>query len=157
MGNMGSARCALLLLSAATAALAQTCVADTTAGTTTCTYATQGQDATFTVPLLVTSVDLQVVGGRAGSSSRGGAGGNGALVSLDGLTVVPGSTLNLCVLCAIANGADGSFVGQNGGLDGVSAAGLSSTALDLKTGGGTGGFGEFGPAGGGALRPMSVY
>ena len=90
---MRSAVSALLLLSAATATVAQTCVADTAAGTTTCTYSTPATDATFTVPALVTSIDLQVAGGNGGSS-----GGAGALVTINALPVIPGSTLNLCVL-----------------------------------------------------------
>ena len=152
---MRSAVSALLLLSAATATVAQTCVADTAAGTTTCTYSTPATDATFTVPALVTSIDLQVTGGNGGadpipSGSISSQGGLGALVTLNSVTVIPGSTLNLCgaarreyTLTA------GSFVGQSGGNP---SGGASSAVLALKTGGGVGGSSDSGDAGGGALR-----
>ena len=153
---MRSAVSALLLLSAATATVAQTCVADTAAGTTTCTYSTPATDATFTVPALVTSIDLQVAGGSGGADPRpfGGEsaqGGLGAIVTLNAVTVIPGSTLKLCGAARREHTltTDRSFVGQSGANP---SGGASSTVLALKTGGGNGGSGSSVSAGGGALR-----
>jgi len=153
---MRSGVSALLLLSAARATVAQTCVADTAAGTTTCTYSTPATDATFTVPALVTSIDLQVVGGNGGADPQpvgtiSAQGGLGALVTLNAVTVIPGSTLNLCGAARREHTltADRSFVGQSGGNP---SGGGSSAVLDLDTGGGAGGSGSDGNAGGGTLR-----
>ena len=88
-----------LLLAAVPATLAQ-CVADTTAGTTTCSYTTQGADSTFVVPASVTSLDIVIAGADGGADSGDQAGGFGASISLPGFPVKSSDTLLLCVRCA---------------------------------------------------------
>ena len=96
------------------------------AATVTTTYASTGEEQTFTVPAGVTRLHVVAVGARGGAGGAGLPGGAGATVTAD-VSVVPGETLFVEV------GGNGTTNGA-GGFNGGGAAGNAA-----ETGGSGGG------------------
>jgi hypothetical protein len=92
------------------------------------------EQATFVVPARVTSVKVDLVGGRGGSGPEtNSSGGYGATLSAD-LDVTPGQTLYVLVGGNGADGATGGTGGTNGGGSGGSAlGGGGGGASDVRT------------------------
>ena len=128
------------------------------------TYATQGT-YTFTVPLGVTLITVECVGGGGAGASintvgAGGGGGGGAFATSN-ISVIPGATYSIIVGSggSLSDGGDSSFgtivlakggkgVATNvttGGLGGTTAASIGTT----KYAGGAGRNGSLGNFGGG--------
>jgi hypothetical protein len=142
-----------------------------TAGVTTCTFASTGVEQSFTVPAGVSSVHVVASGATGGSGSSTGPGGRGAVVSAN-LTVTPGDVLYVEVggaptttttadcfedtpcVGGFNGGGSSRFGGGGGGGSDVRTisrgdAGTLASRLLVAAGGGGGG-GLYGGGGGGA-------
>lgn len=110
---------ALLIAYSASPARAEV-VCSTTAGTTTCPYASTGLEDTFVVPDGVSTIHVVAIGAPGAVGNGGSSAGRGAEVSGD-LTVTPGQTLYVNVGGAPTegiggfNGGGSSFLGGGGG------------------------------------------
>ena len=122
--------------------------------TVTCSYATQGQQASFAVPVGVTSLSVTAVGGTGGTPLPAGLpqrGGPGAIVA-GSLSLSPGSVLSIQVAGngashqggTSAAGAGGGGAGGPGAGGGGGASSVSSSSELLVVAAGGGGGGGFG-------------
>ena len=112
----------------------------TTAGTTTCTFASTGSEDTFEVPNGVSSVHVEAIGAPGAVGLGGGPAGNGAEVSGD-LTVTPGKTLYVNVGGAPTRTSDcfplvdciGGFNGGGSSTYGGGGGGASDVRTEPRT------------------------
>lgn len=122
-------------VSAARAALPSGCVGD--AITVTCTFTANGS---FTVPSLVTSVQLEAVGGNGAAGQDGSAPGGGGGAGADLVTTIPVGGSSLVqpseVLTVIVGG---NATGSTGGAHGGGNASVAASTLTPRIGGGGGG------------------